>query len=291
MATFTYSEAIENRYLRHLKSEFNFSNSLSSEAILIRLLVGTLRTTNIYSTDSFDQFINYSILGMPINAPVTTRPITTCLSNSTVQDISKYLTETKYLNNDFFLHLLEELSCYFYKKSKQSYTICFLHLYRSIEYISYSFPLIYASVSREYHGSFNKLKNFFDSSKSELLFFDEFVKKLLDSTLLESPLVLNFNTLSADINRNHFKIIKSLLHPDHIDNEVANVSITISYQYLLKLAIDLRNRYFHFAVGGQRNIKAVDIIENDIFFQIFNEELLNWISIIYFEILATAMQK
>ncbi|WPO78511.1 hypothetical protein [Flavobacterium sp. KACC 22761] len=291
MATFTYSERIEPQYVRHLKAQFSFTNSLTNEALLIRLLVGTLRITNVYSTDSFDQLNNYSILGKPQNSPVSSKAITTCLTNHKIQEICDYLDKTKYLNKDFFLHLLEEISSYFYKKTKTSHTICFLHLYRSLEYISYSFPLIYASISREYHGSFMKMKNFFDSSKNELLFFDEFTKKLLDSSLLETPLIFNFNTLSQEVNRNHFKIIKAILTSENIDSEVANVSITTTYQHLLKLSIDLRNRYFHFAMGGQRNIRSTEIIESDIFFQLINEELLNWISIIYFEILSASIDK
>jgi hypothetical protein len=292
MANYSYHECIDNRFLRHLKPQFNFANALSNEAILIRLLVGTVRVTNLYSTDSFDQHNNYSILGKPVNYPVSTKPITKCLyPEYDIDDICLYIDQTRFVNNEFYLHLLEEISSYFYKKSKASHTICFLHLYRALEYISYSFPLIYASISREYYGSFNKLKNYFDASKSELLFFDEFTRKLLDPGLLQTPLTFNFNTLSPNINKNHFQIIKRILTSDNIDNEVANVSITTTYQHLLKLAIDLRNRYFHFAVGGQRNIRSTEIIENDVFFLLINEELLNWISVIYFEILGAAIDK
>lgn len=292
MANFSYHECIDNRFLRHLKPQFSFAAPLANEVILIRLLVGTLRVTNLYSTDSFDQHNNYSILGRPTNTPVSTRPITNCLAPEYgINDICSYIDKTRYVNNEFYLHLLEELSSYFYKKTKSSHTICFLHLYRALEYISYSFPLIYASVSREYYGSFNKLKNYFDTSKSEILFFDEFTKKILETGLLETPLTFNFNTLSPNLNKNHFQIIKQILTADNIDNEVANVSITTSYQHLLKLAIDLRNRYFHFAVGGQRNIRSTEIIENDVFFLLINEELLNWISIIYFEILGVSIDK
>ena len=292
MANYTYQECIDGRFLRHIKPQFNLAGNISNESILIRLLVGTLRVTNNYSTDSFDQYYNYSILGKPLNNPITTRPITTCLSSSyKIEDVCKYLDKTRYVNNEFYLHFLEEITSYFYKKTKSSHTTCFLHLYRALEYISYSFPLIYASISREYYGSFNKLKNFFDGTKSELLFFDEFTKKLLDSGLLQTPLTFNFNTLSADIDKNHFQIVKKILTAKNIDAEVQNISITTTYQHLLKLSIDLRNRYFHFAVGGQKNIRSTEIIENDIFFKIVNEELLNWISIIYFEILSASIDK
>lgn len=292
MNNYTYQEKIERKFLRHLKPEFDLNNAISNEAVLIRLLLGTVIVTNTYSTDSFDQFNNYSILGISENTTVSTRLIRESIEpTDSLNNLCKYLNKTKHSNNEYFLHLLEEITSYFYKKSKSSYTTAFLHLYRSIEYISYSFPLIYASVSRDYYGSFRKLKNYFDTSKSELLFFDEFTKKLLDNGLLETPLTFNFNTLFPAINHNHFNIIKQILTTDKIDNEVPNISITTSFQHLLKLCIDLRNRYFHFAVGGKRNIRPTEIIENDLFFSIINEELVNWISIIYFEILAVSVAK
>ncbi len=292
MANYTYQEAIDGRFIRHLKSEFVLNGDTSNEAKLIRLLLGTVIVTNNYSTESFDQFKNYSDLGISDNSTVSTRPIRECLMpEGDLSSLCTYLDKTKNSNNNYFLNLLEEITSFFYKKNKGSHTTAFLHLYRAIEYISYSFPLIYASVSREYYGSFNKLKNYFDTSKSELLFFDEFVKKLLDEGLLDTPLTFNFNTLSADINRNHFQIIKQILEAERIDNEVPNVSITTSYKHLLKLSIDLRNRYFHFAVGGKRNIRATEIIENDVFFSIINDDILNWICMIYFEILLVSVIK
>ncbi|MBX2827591.1 MAG: hypothetical protein KTR22_05480 [Flavobacteriaceae bacterium] len=292
MANYTFQEAIDPRFIRHLRPEFELNNQTSNEAKLIRLLLGTVIVTNNYSTDSFDQFKNYSELGISENLTVSTKPIRECLlPNGDLTVLCSYIDKSKNSNNSYFLHLLEEITSFFYKKNKGSHTTAFLHLYRSIEYISYSFPLIYASVSREYYGSFNKIKNYFDTSKSELLFFDEFTLKILDDGLLDTPLTFNFNTLSQDINRNHFQIIKHILTAERIDNEVPNVSITTTYKHLLKLAIDLRNRYFHFALGGKRNIRGTEIIENDVFFSIINDDLLNWVSMIYFEILLVSAVK
>lgn len=292
MANYTYHEAIDGRFIRHLRPEFQLNDQTSNEARLIRLLLGTVVVTNNYSTESFDQFRNYSELGTSENNPVSTRPFRECLlPTGNLTALCGYIDKTKNSNNNYFLHLLEEISSFFHKTNKGSHTTAFLHLYRSIEYISYSFPLIYASVSREYYGSFNKLKNYFDTSKSELLFFDEFTLKILDEGLLDTPLTFDFNTLTTEINKNHFQIIKQILTTDRIDNEVANVSITTTYKHLLKLAIDLRNRYFHFAVGGKRNIRATEIVENDVFFSIINNDLMNWISMIYFEILLVSVIK
>lgn len=292
MASYTFQEAVDGRFLRHLRPEFQLNDQTSNEAKLIRLLLGTVTLTNNYSSESFDQFNNYSDLGISENTPVSTKPLRECLfPTGNLTALCHYLNKTKNTNNQYFLHLLEEICSFFYKKNKESHTTAFLHLYRAIEYISYSFPLIYASVSRDYYGSFNKLKNYFDRSKSELIFFDEFTQKVLDEGLLDTPLTFDFNTLSPDINRNHFQIIKQILTTDRIDDEAPNVSITTSFKHLLKLAIDLRNRYFHFAVGGKRNIRATEIIENDVFFSKINDDLLNWICMIYFEILLVSVIK
>lgn len=235
---------------------------------------------------------NYSDLGVSENTRVTSRPLTELLETpATPQKLSDYLSRTKRENNPYFDNLLEEFACYFYRSSRHAHTTAFLHLYRILEYVSYSFPLSYASISREYYGSFEKLKNYFDTSRSELLFFDEFTKKLLDDSLLETPLTIRFNSLHPELNRNHYRIVKTILTNDRIDGFVRHVSITTSYEHLLKLTVDLRNRYFHFAVGGKRNIRSTEILENDLFFSIINEELCNWLAIIYFNILTVSVAK
>ena len=72
MANYTYQEAIDGRFIRHLKSEFVLDTQISNEAKFIRLLLGTVIVTNNYSTESFDQFKNYSDLGISENSPVST---------------------------------------------------------------------------------------------------------------------------------------------------------------------------------------------------------------------------
>lgn len=283
--SYSFNEGIEPRFLRHLKPEFELSTNTSPEAYLIRLLTGTLRITNTLSTDTFDQNKNYTVLGCPVNSTISTRQIKECIEpESNLIKLCAHISRTKD-NSTFFEALLEEFCSYFYKSAKLSYTAAFLHLYRLLEYVSYSFPLIYASLDHNYYGSFSKLKDYFDTSKNELLFFEDFTQKLLDDSMLDTPLTLNFNSLNPDVDRNHYSIIKRYLAPEALTGDSRHTSLTTSYRYLIKLTIDIRNRYFHFAMGGRRNIKGTEIIESDYFFMLLNEELANWISIIYFEIL------
>lgn len=282
---FTFSEAIEGRYLRFLKPEMILSTTITPETLLIRLLTGTVQLTNNLSTDSFDQFSNYSILGAPTNTIISTKHLKECVEpESNLTNLVKHLLRTRG-NAKFFENILEEYSSYFYKSAKNSFTTGFLHLYRCLEYISYSFPLLYASIDTDYYGSFTKLKNYFDSSKSELVFFEVFVEKLMDDSQLDSHLIFNFNTFDINVNKNHYQIIKRLLPEDKIIGDTTNVSLTTTYRQLIDLSIKLRNRYFHFSSGDKRNIKGTEIIENDIFFANINDELANWMALIYFEIL------
>lgn len=296
VGVYLYEDLIENRFKRFLKSEFVIDANVPNEALLVRLLLGITSFTNTISTTKYDQLSNYSDLGIGDNTTlpsISTKIIKDCFEpevNLTL--VCNYINETKILNKAFFENLLTEITSYFQKSQDGSHTTAFLHLYRTIEYIAYSFPLIYASISREYYGSFNRLKNYFNTANNELLFFENFLASLLGGkNLLESPLQIDFNSFDLSINRNHFQTIKNILTTERIIGEVPNTSILTNYEHLLFLAITLRNRYFHFAVGGQRNIRTTEIYESDLFFQLINEDLMNWISIIYFEILKASSTK
>src|SRR5690606_7296379 len=119
-----------------------------------------------------------------------------------------------------------------------------------IEFISYSFPLIYSSYSRDYYGTFNQLKNYF-SEKNELSFFDSFIKKVLDETLLDSELEFDFSMLDSYLSKNYYQIVKQYVGTSNVITEINDQTLSFQYRHLLTLAINLRNRYFHFAVGGQ----------------------------------------
>ena len=293
---YLYEDLIQNRFQRFLKPEFVLNNTIPNESLVIRLLLGLSSFTNTITSTKFDQMFNYSDLGIGDNRilhSISTKIIKNCFEPEVkINLVCDYLKETKILNKVFFENLLIEITSYFQRSQEGSHTTAFLHLYRIIEFISYSFPLIYASISREYYGSFNRMKNYFDKAKNELLFFDNFLNDLLGGkNLLESHLEINFNSFDSDLNKNHFRIIKSILNNEMIIEEVQDTSISIKYEHLLFLTINLRNRYFHFAVGGQRNIRTAEIYESDLFFQLINEDVMNWISVIYFEILKISSTK
>ncbi|WP_378105228.1 hypothetical protein [Chryseobacterium sp. sg2396] len=282
----TFLEIIAPIYQKKLTPSLIISTTIPKEAILIRLLTGNLKIRNDFTNEEYSQQMNYAILGKEFKRTPSTKPIRNALSNPLkLNDLENYLVKTNHNNDSYYNLLIEEFCAYFISKQRNSYTKAFLHLYRILEYISYSFPLVYSSFSRDYFGTYGKLKNYFDTSKNELLFFDAFLEKTLDDTLLDSEIDFNFSSLPSLLARNYYQIIKNYISESNLITNTKNVSLSFQYRYLFKLIVDIRNRYFHFAVGGQRNIKSTEIVESDIFFKLINEELINWISIIYFEIL------
>lgn len=282
---FTFTENIAVGYQKFLTNHLKINANTPKEGLLVRLLVGTLIIENNISGIAFSQNINYSSLGKTYNTLISTKPIKDALSSPLkLNNLDEYLTKTNHLNDQYYTSLIEEFCCYFYKTNQNSHTTAFIHLYRILEYISYSFPLIYSSYSRDYFGTYNKLKNYFEGSKSELLFFESFQAKVIEAALLESEIEIDFATLHPLLCHKHYLIIKTYLG-DKIIQDVPDNLVSFQYKDLLKLVVDIRNRYFHFAVGGQRNIKSTDIIDSDAFFKLINEDIANWISIIYFEIL------
>jgi len=289
--THTYTDCISNRFRNNLPLSLSITNLTSCEAQLIRLLTGTSKITNSYTQEQVTQNVNYGKLGREIIRMPSSRPIRDCLSSPLkISDLDQYLSKTNRENIQYYKLLLEEFCSYFISKQRNSFTKGFLHLYRIIEFISYSFPLIYSSYSRDYYGTFNQLKNFF-SEKNELSFFESFINKVLDETLLDSELEFNFSMLDGELSKNYYRIIKDFVGQSNILNDIRNSKLSFQYRWLLQLVVNLRNRYFHFAVGGQKNIKPTEIIESDVFFQIVNEEIANWIAIIYFEILSHSVNK
>lgn len=288
---YKFEELIANQYKRHIKPQFEINANISYEALLIRLLLGTISFTNEIDDVQFIQNKNYSLLGIQHNPRITTKILRDCFETKRkLQTLCNFLDETRYINRQFFENFLMEITCYFHRTQEESHTLAFLHIYRSLEFISYSFPLIYASITRDYQGSFNSLKNYFHDAKNDLAFFDTFLQKLFEGQgTLDQQFTLQFNCFEPRLNQNHFRAIRQILTDTRYLNPVEDISITVEYKNLLFLVKNLRNRYFHFSVGDKRNIRTTEIYETDLFFKTINEEAINWISHIYFEILKASL--
>ncbi|WP_345243244.1 hypothetical protein [Pontibacillus salipaludis] len=280
---FKYIEKLPSRSSSKLPEVLQFTNP-SAEAILFRLLMGTIDLHHIHEGVDIKQRKNYSMFGsVTSNHRLSYRTFEDC--PITLQDdpesIDKYFKKNR-SNNKLFENVLSEISYYFYYKNKNSYSSGFIHLYRCLEYLSFSFPMIYASKSHEYIGTFKKLQSFFKGDISELKFFKRFLSTLLDSTTQSIYIDVNLRATSHTLIDNYKSIIDDLLQGKDYsyNNYIFSIKCIDYYDFLLKL----RNRFFHFLSGSTNNNIPTTKIHVEEFFENINDGALNFISALFFEI-------
>lgn len=153
-------------------------------------------------------------------------------------------------NNFVYERILNELTQYFVV-NELSPCEGFVHLYRTLEFMSYSFPLIYASKSKSYRGTYDSLKKFLaGDSGGELKFFDKFLKEIFKT---------NFFTFDEN-------------------------TLTFKFKNEMELFIEIRNRYFHMLLGqGRNNFLNMEYDKNDLF-RSLNPVFINWLVFIFVKI-------
>lgn len=298
MANFLQFEIDERFDLRHvvnLPDSLRFDKRIKEEGKLFRLLVGSVIIRNNITGETIPQNTNYSVLGKKASIRFSKRMFLEYFSSRTTLDkIDNYLTNSNPRNIPLFKDIISEYCFYFYYRDKGTHTLSFLHLYRILERLSYTFPMLYASYATDYMGTFGKLQNYFKGSNSELKFFNLFISDFFDIELLDYRVKFDITAFNADIQKKYFSILKQLClsNDPNIDIKDQNepTSITIENRDTLNLMIHLRNRYFHFLSGGQRNISSTELIEPNHFFGLVNEHFANWLSILYFQIIKSQMR-
>lgn len=262
--------------------------SASYETILLRLLLGHLQFL-CQNGKMFKLRKNYLFLPCQ-KAPILTYKsihdsINTLFSsmgsNFNLTEDSKQLQHYLVINRknaSLYEHVLFEISS-FLCCQVVSPIAAFTHIYRCLEYLSYSFPLVYAAKSRDYQGSFNDLKKFLSGDVSgELKFFQKFLFTLFNdepNTLdyifeMEISISYPFEAIKQDI--------EGIYHdfPYDLDGNL----LRIKFKDMVSLFIVTRNRYFHMLVGqGQKNFSSTEY-DIDEFFGCINPFLLNWISMV-----------
>ncbi len=285
---FQYSDPVSSYYGNFLPNNLRIQHDSKLEAIFIRLLSGTLNIENQYTGELIEQRLNYGVLPLQQISRVSAKPIRNCYSPKNLISLSSYIDDNENINRRFNTSLLREVSHYFYCKHRGNNMGGFVHLYRVLEFVSYSFPLIHSSKSRDYYGTFQSLQKYFQKDGGELKFLNRFVLKLFDSRP-ELLLDVELNVAGYD-NASRLSIYTSL--KQILTEKQSLVSfddnlkqLKVKYKNFIEIAIHLRNRYFHFATGGfQKNIKTSEIVDPDLFFETINDSFLNWIYIIYGEI-------
>jgi len=291
---FIYEEMIEDE--KNIQDFFQLNSDISSECLILRLLVGGVKLTHSQLETSFKQNNNFCELG-EVNEHTTSKASLLgsieYINSSTMEDARKYFLKNK-VNDDIYTKLLNEYANYFYQSSKGCHLAAFVHLYRSIEYLCYPFPLIYAFKTKTFKNSFDNLKVFFGESNNGggSSFFQNFISTLIDEDILELKLDINIvsdnNSITLtdkevdEIEKVINGIYKNATSSSLQDYDYSNGTISIPYKHFWNVIIAIRDSFFRYENGGQANIE-IDNLDPDLFFSVVNKDILNWLSYIFLE--------
>lgn len=280
---YTYKDIYDINKINKLPESMRIFEEISNETLLIRLICGTLKISN--GNLCLLQNKNYTIPGITENKLFSIQIIKDFFEfeNFRMKEekaiVDKYIRQNR---RNSFVHteILSELTGALLWQ-ETSPVEAFVHIYRALEFMSYSFPLIYASKSMDYKGSYESLKGFLGGDGAGEL---KFLKKFLE-VLFKNNILINYE----------FEIYFLSEHYQFIEQDVAKIIKENYYSFdgntmKLKLLnmIDfitvLRNRYFHMKLGkGQYNFDNVNYDKRDIF-KAVNPVAINWIALIYKEI-------
>lgn len=289
---FTPIEAMHPKSLGVLPTILHIGNSpVYFEALLIRLLTGTLDIECNLTGDVIKQRTNFSKLPAIKNKRISSNTIKQSIIPYKLSNLREVLLKTNTRNYRFYKELYSEFAIYFFRRSQKNEIAAFIHLYRILELIAYTFPLTWAAKANDYIGTFTKLKKYFNGEKTgELKMFQRFIDDIIPAPLLNVQIKLEFNSIHTGWQEGYFRSIRNNIYPsDGIVSYTEFSEIVIKTRCLVSLMINIRNHYFHFLSGDRKNFDSEDIVEANELFLTLNDLFANWLSVIYFEILDNKM--
>lgn len=206
-------------------------------------------------------------------------------------------TRARGKNRQFYSIVEKELIEAIIAYKAKNYTTSFLFLYRILETISFTTPLIVLSKNSDYFKTYDDLKGLFHSSDAlgELGFFKRFLSTLFkDEDYLSVGATLDFSCIENIEDRSScitiYKKYMAKRKDDNtqimgLKNENSN-EITLEIINFHEFFITFRNRFFHNLKGSIRdNIQTVEIFDTNLFFKPIVALGLNHIGLILFKLI------
>lgn len=282
---------IDPIFTNSTKTPFLFVDKNDSPLLrILRLISGTLDCVDDYTTKKYKFRTNYIDLPYAKNSRISKSILTDVFpDNVTHDDLNTYFKKTK-RNMAFYLTIELEIVKCLIAQYHERHLDAFMYLYRIIEGISYSLPLIYSSKASDYKKSYQSLKSFFSSNSKdgELAFFKTFISEVYkNEDFYKSTIDVKLNCIDLEnIRESYFSIYKERVASKYIFDLTEGEEIQITFIGFYGFLIELRNRYFHFLQGPwQDNLSSNEILYPDLFFKPIVDNGLNWVSILLFEIL------
>lgn len=268
-------------------------------SIIFRLLSGSCSITSLHDGEIFDLDTNYFLPGCPKNADRTLGFLNGLQEEIVLSDYEEFITENPRVNKNFYRNFLNELTAAILHEEKSAHTATFVHLYRTYEHLSYAFPMIYASKTDDYIGTFENLRKWLTNTKSdenvgELRFHKTFLETLFSGQpLLASTIDIDITVRAEQKERVFDALCRKTLGwksaRDYTGETTRPDKISISFLEFHSFIINLRNRFFHYANGRSDNLGVEDIIAADTLFSMVNKAVLAYVATILHEIVLFKM--
>lgn len=259
---------------------------------LLRLLIGTatIRLNNI-SVEQRTDFSNLMPSKQSLSPKKAVDKYFSEFSISTNQ--KKFIRESILGNRQFFKDILCEYAHYFYQTKKQSHTAAFVYIYRIMERMFYSVPLIYTQTQNDYYATFKELKEILNEEKvGEMGLYKKIVAqgKFIDKTKLDLLYTIDFS--SSANSREFYNLTEKKFSSGFDSADPASAELKIKFREIPGLLTLLRNRFFHTRTGdGQANIRAEEIVSSDEYFKFLNPIFCSYLSVVILHIIAISFKR
>jgi hypothetical protein len=282
---------IESIFIKtdEISASLSLSDNKNPAFRIIRLLTGTCSIHDVFFNKKFKLNTNYLNLPHTKNKRAAKDSLLQIFPEDVeLVDISKYFKSLRN-NEDFYSTIEFEIINCLVARNSERYLEAFLFLYRILEGISYSIPLIYVSKSKSFNKSFRNLQKYMPNknNEGELLFFKNFIKtQWSEKYFYKLTLDIDISSIDVEEMRSIYFTLYKEKAKNGVEAETEDEEIKISYLGFMEFMIELRNRYFHFLQGGwQENISTSQIIFPDLFFKPLIDLGINWIAITLFEVI------
>lgn len=208
-------------------------------------------------------------------------------------DLSQVLNDRKITNRnkEFYDNLLNEYLNFYYYTHTRNHTIAFLHLYRILEYTSYTFPLLYAISTKDFSGSYDSLRTLFSGNKDkgELKVFKDFIGEIYSGDRYYNSMTIDIDILSdlPEYNKRIYETILAICEPSFFEGgrNSENRKLAVKFTQFSSFIITIRNRFFHLKNSQSKNIYSIDIVDANHFFSLINKKCAYFIGLLTFEVI------
>jgi hypothetical protein len=263
----------------------------SYQYLLIRLLLGTASVSR--GSISCKQQIDYSSLPSVAQTKSPAIAAKDFLTSYAVGgSIERLIRVTRADNREFYKEILSEFLNYQVQIAQGRNTAAFVFLYRMLERVCYSVPLLYASTQTDYVGTFNDLKAILNATDAgELGLFKKFLSqgRFIDPIKLQVVQQITFSSTGGH-QASYYNLTVTRFTKFTSTDPVTN-QVEVKFVDIPELLITIRNRFFHSRTGdGRSNITTIEMTDSDEYFGNLNPLVMSFLAIVVLHTIAIKYQ-